>query len=217
MFIIVVGCGRFGSELAYGLFREGHQVTVIDRVGGSFEHLPADYRGRTIEAEVLAEGALKRAGVEQADGLAAVTNSDPVNAVVGYAAQTVFHVPSVVVRNYDPRYRPLFESFKLQVVSSTAWGAQRIEALLRGGAARTVVAVGHGEVEIQELLVPGAWAGRRLGDVLPAAGCVPMSLTRAGKAEIADKATPLEAGDVLHVGVSQEGAAALARRIVEES
>lgn len=217
MFIIVVGCGRFGSELAYGLFRDGHQVTVIDRVGGSFEHLPADYRGRTIEAEVLAEDVLKRAGVEQAGGLAAVTNSDPVNAVVGHVAQTVFRVPSVVVRNYDPRYRPLFESFKLQVVSSTAWGAQRIETLLRGGAARTVMAVGHGEVEIQELLVPKAWEGRRLLDVLPAEGCVPMSLTRAGKARIAEGDAPLEAGDVVHVGVTQEGAAALMRRLAGES
>ncbi len=216
MFFLVVGCGRFGSELAYGLFRDGHQVTVIDRVGGSFEHLPADYRGRTIEAEVLAEDVLKRAGVEQADGLAAVTNSDPVNAVVGHVAQTVFRVPNVVVRNYDPRYRPLFESFKLQVVSSTAWGARRIEALLHGGAARTVLPVGHGEVEIQELLVPAIWTGRRLDELLPAADCVPMSLTRSGKAAIVDPATRLEAGDVVHVGVTRDGAAALQRRLAEE-
>ncbi|HET7292991.1 MAG TPA: TrkA family potassium uptake protein [Vicinamibacteria bacterium] len=216
MFFLVVGCGRFGSELAYGLHREGHQVTVIDRVGGSFEHLPGDYRGRTIEAEVLAEDVLKRAGVEQADGLAAVTNSDPVNAVVGHVAQTVFRVPSVVVRNYDPRYRPLLESFKLKVVSSTAWGARRIEAFLKGGASRTVVAVGHGEVEIQELLVPAAWAGKRLEEVLPAEGCTPVSLTRVGKAEMASGATRLEAGDVVHVGVTQGAAAALLRRLAGE-
>ena len=117
MFIVIVGCGRVGSELASGLSRKGHQVTIIDQVGSSFEHLPPDYHGRTIEAEVLSEDVLKNAGIEQAGGLAAVTNSDPVNAVVG--------------RNYDPRWQPLFEAFGLESVSSTAWGAQRIEELLQ--------------------------------------------------------------------------------------
>ena len=105
MFIIVVGCGRVGSELAYGLYQRGHQVTIIDHVGASFEHLPPDYRGRTIEAEVLTEDVLQRRGHRAGDGLAAVTNSDPVNAVVGHVARTVYDVPNVVVRNYDPRWR----------------------------------------------------------------------------------------------------------------
>jgi hypothetical protein len=45
-------------------------------------------------------------------------------------ARTVYNVANVVVRNYDPRWRPLHEAFGLQMVSSTAWGAQRIEELL---------------------------------------------------------------------------------------
>ena len=32
MHIIVVGCGRVGAELAYSLFRRGHQVAVADEV-----------------------------------------------------------------------------------------------------------------------------------------------------------------------------------------
>jgi len=42
----------------------------------------------------------------------------------------VYHVPNVVVRNYDPRWQPLHEAFGLQVVSSASWGAQRMEELL---------------------------------------------------------------------------------------
>ena len=138
MFFIVVGCGRVGSELAYDLYKRGHQVTVIDHVGSSFQHLDPDYRGRTIEAEVLGEGVLVRAGIEQAQGLAAVTNSDSVNAVVCRVARTVFHVPHVVARNYDPRWRPVHEALGLTVVSSTAWGAQRIEELLESPALRAI-------------------------------------------------------------------------------
>ena len=87
---------------------------VIDYVGSSFTHLDPDYRGRTIEAEPLAEGVLERAGIAQAEALAAVTNSDAVNAVVAHVARTVFNVPNVVSRNYDPRWRPLHEAMGLR-------------------------------------------------------------------------------------------------------
>ena len=51
MQIIVVGCGRVGGELAYRLFRRGHQVAVVDQVAASFEKLHPDYRGRTIQGD----------------------------------------------------------------------------------------------------------------------------------------------------------------------
>lgn len=214
MFFIVVGCGRVGSELAYGLHREGHQVTVIDEVGTSFEHLDAAYRGRTIEAEVLAEDVLKRAGIEQADGLAAVTNSDPVNAVVGHIARTIFQVPNVVVRNYDPRFRPLHEAFGLLLVSSTAWGAQRIEELLFSPPFRTVFSAGNGEVEVYEVRIAREWTGRPLAELLGDTDCVALALTRAGRAALPSGETRLEAGDLVHVSASLKGVEALGRRLL---
>ncbi|MFI5184308.1 MAG: potassium channel family protein [Vicinamibacteria bacterium] len=206
MYIIVVGCGRVGSELAYGLYKKGHEVAIIDHVGGSFSHLPADYRGRTIEGEVLSEDVLRRTGVEQADGLAAVTNSDAVNAVVGHVARAVYNVRHVVVRNYDPRWRELHEAFGLQVVSSTAWGAGRIEELLSHPFGRSVLSTGNGEVEIFEIPVPDSWGGRPLEDLLPSGGeCLPVSITRAGKAMLPKPGLRFEAGDVVHVSATLVG------------
>jgi len=214
MFIIIVGCGRVGSELAYGLYKKGTEVAIIDFVGGSFSHLPSDYRGRTMEAEVLSEDVLKRAGVEEADGLAAVTNSDSVNAVAGHLAQSVYHVPNVVVRNYDPRWRELHETFGLQVVSSTAWGAQRIEELLSQPAGRAVFSAGNGEVEVYELPVPEDWAGRAVVDLAPAgADVLAVSLTRAGKAMLPRPEMHFERGDVIHVSATLAGMEGLRGRV----
>jgi trk system potassium uptake protein TrkA len=214
MFIIVVGCGRVGSELAYGLYKKGHEVAIIDHVGGSFSHLPADYRGRTIEGEVLSEDVLRRTGVEQADGLAAVTNSDAVNAVVGHVARTVYNVRSVVVRNYDPRWRELHEAFGLQVVSSTAWGAQRIEELLSQTSGRAVLSAGNGEVEVYELPMPEEWAGRVVEDLAPpGAECLAVSLTRAGKAMLPRPGMRFERGDVVHVSATLVGMEGLRGRV----
>jgi len=139
MNIIVVGCGRVGSTLAYQLYKKGHQVTVVDQAASAFDNLPADFHGRMEEGDVLSRDVLYRAGIEQADALATVTNSDSVNAVVAHVARTVYHVPNVVVRNYDPRWQPLHEAFGLQVVSSASWGVQRMEELLNLGQVKSQV------------------------------------------------------------------------------
>jgi trk system potassium uptake protein len=214
--IIIVGCGRVGSELAFRLYQQGHQVTIIDNLGSSFEHLDPSYRGRTVEAEVLAEDVLKRAGVEETDGLAAVTNSDSVNAVVCHVARTVFKVPNVVSRNYDPRWRPIHEAFGLQVVSSTAWGAQKVEELLYSPTLRTVFSAGNGEVEVYELAVSEAWKGKRLGELLAGAECVAVAHTRAGRSALPSPDTVLAAGDVVHVSASLSGVEELRRRLDEK-
>ncbi len=214
MFFIVVGCGRVGAELAYGLHAKDHQVAIIDQVGTSFQHLDPRYRGRTIEGEVLSREVLQRAGIEHADGLAAVTNSDTVNAVVAHVARTIYNVPQVVARNYDPRWRMLHEVFGLQVVSSTAWGAQRIEELLFDPGLRTLFSAGNGEVELFELSVPAGWQGRSLGELLQTDDqAVAVAYTHAGRAALPNRDTRLTAGDLLHVSASPSGAAALRTRL----
>ena len=42
---IVVGCGRIGSQLAYNLYKRGHEVSVVDEHDSAFENLPADFQG----------------------------------------------------------------------------------------------------------------------------------------------------------------------------
>ena len=111
MNFIIVGCGRVGAELCHHLFTRGHHVVVVDINKESFNRLHPDFRGRTLEGEGLAEGVLERAGIREADGLAAVTNSDTLNAVVAHAARTIFNVPNVVARNYDPNLRTVIEAF----------------------------------------------------------------------------------------------------------
>ena len=210
MNVIVVGCGRVGSDLAYRLYHAGHKVTVVDSAEQSFERLKPDFRGRTVTGEVLSKEVLERAGIEKADGLAAVTNSDPLNAVVAHIARRIYKIPNVIVRNYDPNLYPVLEGFGFQVVSSTAWGAQRIEELLSGASTRTVYSAGNGEVEIYELVVPQNWNGSTLGELLGSPGeYLPVALTRTGRSSLPTADTMLETGDLLNVSATAEGIAVL--------
>jgi len=213
MHIIVVGCGRAGSELAYRLFKRGHSIAVVDEVAAAFEKLPPDYRGRVVQGEVLSRDVLHRAGIEEADGVAAVTNSDTVNAVLAHVARTVFNVPNVVVRSYDPRSIAIHETFGLQAVSSTRWGAERIEDLLAHRTARTVFSAGNGEVQVYELMVPEEWEGFRVHDLLPEGNVVPVALTRGAKAIIPSRGLELVACDILHVAATRKGMDELRQRL----
>jgi trk system potassium uptake protein TrkA len=214
MNFIVVGCGRVGAELAYHLFRGGHQVVVVDSQKASFNRLHPDFRGRTLEGEGLAESVLERAGIRQADGLAAVTNSDTLNAVVAHTAIKFYNVPNVVARNYDPNLRAVIEAFGLQTVGSTYWGAQRVEELLMNPSQKAVYSAGNGEVEVYEVIIPENWNGHTLGQLLDALKqCYPVALSRAGRASLPEMETVLQTGDLLNVSSTFEGIGALTARL----
>jgi len=213
MNVIILGCGRLGAELAYRLYQKGYHVSIIDLLPEAFDNLHPDFRGRTITGEGLSQDVLHRAGEEEADGLAAVTNSDTFNAVAAHVALSVYHVPRAVVRNYDPRWRSLHEAFGLQVISSTSWGAQRFEEMLHHNDVRTVFSAGNGEVEIYEIVIPAAWHGRRLGELLAQDACRAVALTRAGRATLPLAEISLEAGDMIHLSATDAGIEALYERL----
>jgi trk system potassium uptake protein TrkA len=214
MNFFVIGCGRVGSELAFRLHLNGHKVVVIDKSREALNGLPSEFRGRTIEGDVLVEGFLERAGITEADGLAAVTNSDTLNAVVAHIAHVVYKVPVVVARNYDPAMLPVLEAFGHQVVSSTSWGAQRIQEMLVDPSFRTIFSAGNGEVEVYEMMISPAWDGKSLGDLLQDnPGCLPVALTRAGSALLPSAETVLQAGDLLNVSATFSGVKVLRARL----
>lgn len=213
MNVLVIGCGRLGSELAHRLFRQGHQVTVVDATADAFANLPGDFRGRLLEGEVLARDLLERARIQDAEAVAVVTSSDAVNAVVGHVARTVYGVPNVAVRNYDPRRRPTQEAFDLPLVSSSLWGAWRFEEMLTYPDVRAVHSMGNGEVAVYEVAIPDAWSGQTVGAFLADAELLPTALVRQGHARLPTDEMILDSGDRLHMSGSPAGARALQARL----
>jgi len=213
MKIIVVGCGRVGSDLAVRLFNRGHEVSVIDNVSAAFNSLGADFQGRFIEGEALSQDVLFRAGIERADALVAATNSDALNAVVGHVAQTLYNVPRVAARNYDPHCRLMMETFNLQVVSSTSWGAQRLEELIYHAEIRTFYSAGNGEIDLYEIVLPDDHAGLKVADLQIPEQSLVVSVTHAGRAALPAPGMVLYGGDLLAISATFEGIEAVRERL----
>ncbi len=217
MNFIVVGCGRVGAELSFRLFKNGHQVVIVDSDQKSFNRLHPDFRGRVVEGEALSSDSLERAGVDKADGVAVVTNSDTMNAVIGHTIRTHYpNVKQVIVRNYDPAMREMLEAFGLQIVSSTAWGAERVQELLIDPSFRAVFSAGNGEVEMYEMYISPKWDGLTISNLLD--GCsdtICAALTRAGRAELPTPNSKLKNGDILTVSATLDGVKSLRAKLQE--
>ncbi|MCS6909490.1 MAG: NAD-binding protein [Anaerolineales bacterium] len=207
--IIIVGCGRVGTELAISLCCKQHRVTVMDANAQALQRLGPEFTGRTVQGDGMDREALKRAGIHQAHALAAVTSSDSVNIVVARTAQQIYNVPRVVARVYNPRRAPVYQKLGLQTIASSSWAAQRIEELILRPGMRHLHGVGSGEVQVYELEVPSEWNGRRISDVLPPQGALALALTRGGHAFLPTPDTVLQTHDLLQVSVTDSAAEAL--------
>ncbi|MGB2896400.1 MAG: TrkA family potassium uptake protein [Anaerolineales bacterium] len=197
MKLIIVGCGRVGSELAYAVCLGGHEVIVIERDAHAFERLGNEFSGRTIQGDARSDRVLQRAGIEDADGLAAVTSSDMMNLVVARAARIIFRVPNVVARVYDPIHSDVFIEAGLQTVISSSWAANRIEQLLTSPNITELASLGHRDLVLIELRIPPQRAGARLGTLAREGLSQPVGLVRAGQALFAKDEILLEDGDLV--------------------
>lgn len=119
MNILIVGCRKVGSNLASELSREGHDVSVVDNEEAQFEMLASDYSGYTTVGIPIDQDVLKKAGIENCDAVAAVSDDDNVNIMVSQLAKEIFKIDNVLARIYDPRREDVFSHFGLHTVCPT--------------------------------------------------------------------------------------------------
>jgi trk system potassium uptake protein TrkA len=119
MYVIIVGCGRVGSELARLLAGEGHDVVIIDKNPVYFQRLGGTFNGLTVVGNGFNVDLLKQAGIEEADAFCAVTNGDNTNLVSAQVAKKIFSVPKVIARVYDPQRAHIYSALGLDIISGT--------------------------------------------------------------------------------------------------
>src|SRR5438067_11171526 len=109
MHVVVVGCGRVGSELAVTLESEGHTVAVIDKNRNAFRRLPERFTGRAVLGFGFDRDHLEQAGIREANALAAVTSGDNSNILTARIARELSEIPNALARIYDPRRADLYQ------------------------------------------------------------------------------------------------------------
>ncbi len=202
MKIVVLGCGRVGSQLAGALDVEGHEVSIIDKEPKAFRRLNPSFKGKTVSGIGFDRDVLVEAGIERADGFASVTNGDNSNIISALIAKRVFHVPRVVTRIYDPMRANIYKRFGIPTISSTVWGANSLREHLLFRELNSEFSFGSGEVELMEMEIPARLVGRSVNDLAVEGQALVTCVVRLGQSMVPTEATVFKEGDLVFVCVA---------------
>jgi trk system potassium uptake protein TrkA len=209
MHVIVVGCGRVGSEVALSLASTEHDVIVIDRKVESFRRLGDDFKGTTMVGVGFDRDVLTEAGITPNSAVAAVTSGDNSNILIARVARETFGVKHVVARIYDPRRASIYERLGIATVASVAWTSARVLRHLLASESAPDWMDPSAKFTIVERRVTAAAAGMSVGAVEAASQGRIVVLGRFGEASIPPAGTLLQEDDMLHVIIPADQSALL--------
>ena len=129
---IIVGCGRVGSTLARMFAESGADVTIIDLTSDSFRRLGKKFRGARVVGTGTDMAVLERAGIKESDVFVAVTDGDNRNLMATQIAKTVFDVPLVMTRVYDPARADAYREMGIHTLCTTSIAANLMFDLAGG-------------------------------------------------------------------------------------
>lgn len=144
--VIVVGCGRVGSQLANMLSDNGSNVCVIDRSADAFANLGRNFNGSTLQGVGFDEDTLVKAGVDDCDVVAAVTQLDNTNLMVAEVASRLFGVPHVIARLYNPDHERAYMQLGIDYVCGTSLVAEDVFSKVVSGHGAHIDTFGEFEV-----------------------------------------------------------------------
>ena len=98
MRILILGAGQVGASVAEALASEANDITIIDQNREALAELADRLDVRTLTGNAAYPSVLREAGIEDADMLVAVTQSDQTNLVACKIARSLFHVPTRIAR-----------------------------------------------------------------------------------------------------------------------
>lgn len=215
MFVIIVGGGKTGSQLALQLLGEGHQVRLIEDRASVLERLKDELPADSIfSGDGSSPSVLEAAGIGHAQVLAAVTGEDETNLVVTTLARFEFNVPRTIARVNNPKNAWLFNSeMGVDVALNQAdILAKLIAEEMSLGDMMTLLKLRKGEYSIvEEKVHPTAVVvGKTLREIELPPSCVFVAVIRKGQLIVPSGATDLQPVDEVIALVHAPQAARLA-------
>ncbi len=206
MKIIILGAGQVGSSVAASLANEANDITVVDTNSRLLRELQNRLDIRTVVGMASYPDVLDRAGIDDADMVIAVTNSDETNMIACQVAYTLYHTPMKIARVREAEYlkhRKLFSQEALPIdviISPEELVTTYIQRLIEHTGALQVLDFAGGRVRLVAMRAyyGGPLVGhelRTLREHIPNNQARVAAIFRRGRAIIPEGHTVIEADD----------------------
>jgi trk system potassium uptake protein TrkA len=198
MYIIIVGAGKVGWNLARELIDKDHEVTVIEGNRRRYLTVEQELEHNIQYGDASELWVLERAGIQRADMVIAVTGDDEDNMLICQVAREKYMVERIIARVNNPRNLEHFELLGIKPsVSATGLILNLIEHEVPEYGLVHLLDFPEERLEIIEMLLEkgSKVAGQRVGDLQMPEGSLLISVLREGRGFVPGPETVLEPGD----------------------
>lgn len=169
--IIIVGCGKVGATIIEKLTKEGHDITIVDKDADKIEDITNTYDIMGIRGNGASYSTLMEAGIEKADLIIAVTESDELNLLCCTIATQVGDCAAIArVRTPDYSVEANYLREKLglaMIINPELESANEAARILYMPTALEVNTFAHGQAELIKFKIPreNALSGHTVADI----------------------------------------------------
>src|SRR5215217_6878295 len=197
-YVIVVGAGKVGWNLARELLDKGNEVTLIENDRDRYSTVEQELEHNVQYGDASELWILERAGIQRADMVIAVTGDDEDNMLICQVAKEKYLVDRIIARVNNPRNRQHFELLGIKpFVSATDLILRLIEHEVPEYGLVHLLDLPEERLEIIEMLLvdDSRVAGQKVGDLEMPEGSLLISVLRDGRGFVPGPETVLEPGD----------------------
>lgn len=214
MNIIIVGCGRVGETLAEKLNDDGNIVTIIDMSAKKVKNIANKFDIMGIVGNGATHAVQQEAGIDSADLLIAVTNSDELNLLCCMVAKKAGNCQTIA-RVKNPEYSSeapfLKDELGLAMVINPEYAAaEEIARVLRFPSAIKIETFAKGRVELIKFKIPknSRIIGMSVKEVISKLHCdvLVCTIERGDDAYIANGNSTFEEKDIISIIASHKNA-----------
>lgn len=156
--IIIVGCGKVGVTLVEQLSKEGHDITIVDKNAEKIQEIANFFDIMGLAGNGASYSVLMEAGIEEADLIIAVTESDELNLLCCTMAKQVGDCAAIArVRTPDYSQEAAYLREKLglaMIINPELEAAREAARILFLPSALEAHSFARGQAELIKFAVP---------------------------------------------------------------
>ena len=200
MFVLIVGAGKVGLNVARSLSTLGHEFVVIEQRRSRYYLLQVKLEDHLLLGDGTEMWVLEKAGIGRADLVVAVTGDDEDNVVIAQLAKLEYGVAKVVARVNNPRNQATFDLLDVDAtICATTLMISMIQHELPAHQFVPLLSMRRENMELVEIEVshdsPAAYLS--IADIVLPPGVLVAAILRNGETLLARGSEELQPGDQL--------------------